>query len=199
MNLNAKDVIRLLDLQPHPEGGYFRETFCDQRRLDGGRAASTAIYFLLECGKRSHWHRSDAVEGWQWYAGRPLELEIAYDDRPIERVPLGGDLAAGERPQAIVPAYTWQSARSVGQWTLCPGAGRRPQAIAPAHNRQSAQSIGGWTLVGRTLTPGFDSKGFQLASPGWRPNFGERSVLIRGLITRSRQDIPPWVWVRSSE
>jgi uncharacterized protein len=140
-DLSASDVIRLLDLEPHPEGGHFRETFRDTRRIEGGRAASTAIYFLLARGERSHWHRVDAVEIWHWHAGAPLELEIADDNGRIERVTLGSDLASGERPQGIVPAHAWQA----------------------------AQSLGDWTLVGCTVAPGFEFSGFELAPKGWTP------------------------------
>ena len=139
-NFPQADVIRLLDLKPHPEGGHFREMFRDTRRVDGDRAASTAIYFLLARGERSHWHRVDAVEIWHWHAGAPLELEIAHGKKR-ERIRLGSDLAAGERPQAIVPAHAWQA----------------------------AQSLGDWTLVGCTVAPGFDFKTFELAPPGWEP------------------------------
>src|SRR5262245_25515299 len=105
----ADDVIRMLGLKPHPEGGHFVETHRDTRA--GGRAASTAIYYLLARGERSHWHRVDAVEIWHYYAGSALALEIAKDSHgPIERVTLGPDLAAGERPQAVVPAHWWQAA-----------------------------------------------------------------------------------------
>jgi uncharacterized protein len=140
-NLTASDVIRLLDLKPHPEGGHFREMFRDERQVDGERAASTAIYFLLARGERSHWHRVDAVETWHWYAGAPLELEIAQNEGPIERVTLGNDLVSGERPQAVVPAHAWQAAQTVGDWTLC----------------------------GCTVAPGFDFSGFELAPKGWSP------------------------------
>jgi hypothetical protein len=140
--LSAADVIRLLDLEPHPEGGHFRETFRDARRIDGGRAASTAIYFLLARGERSHWHRLDAVEVWHWHAGAPLIHETATDDAsPVMRQRLGPDLATGERPQAIVPAHVWQS----------------------------AESLGDWTLVGCTMAPGFEFSGFELAPEGWNP------------------------------
>jgi predicted cupin superfamily sugar epimerase len=139
-NLSASDVIRLLDLKPHPEGGHFREMFRDPRQIEGGRAASTAIYFLLARGERSHWHRVDAVEIWHWHAGAALELEIAHD-KGRERVKLGCDLMADERPQGIVPAHAWQAAHSLGDWTL----------------------------VGCTVAPGFDFKGFELAPPGWAP------------------------------
>ena len=138
--LTAQDTIRLLDLKPHPEGGYFRQTFRDTRQLAGGRAASTAIYFLLARGGRSHWHRIDAVEVWHWYAGAPLVLEIA-PRKQVERIALGRDLAAGERPQAIVPAHAWQAARTLGDWTLC----------------------------GCTVAPGYDFSGFELAPKDWSP------------------------------
>ena len=105
--LSAADVIRLLDLKPHPEGGHFRETFRDTRTVEGGRAASTAIYFLLAADERSHWHKVDAAEAWHWHAGAPLVLELAqHDTAPVRHIKLGPDLAAGERPQAIVPAGT---------------------------------------------------------------------------------------------
>jgi predicted cupin superfamily sugar epimerase len=140
--LTAADVIRLLDLKPHPEGGHFRETFRDARRLDGGRAASTAIYFLLARGERSHWHRLDAAEVWHWHAGAPLTLELAaHDPGPVTRVTLGPDLAAAQRPQAIIPAHVWQAAASLGEWTL----------------------------VGCTMAPGFEFAGFELAPEGWNP------------------------------
>ena len=150
--LTAADVIRLLDLKPHPEGGHFRETFRDvpppypppqagEGREGVGRAASTAIYFLLARGERSHWHRVDAVEIWHWYAGVPLELEISQSEGRIERVTLGDDLASGQRPQAVVPAHAWQAAQTLGDWTLC----------------------------GCTVAPGFEFAGFELAPKGWAP------------------------------
>lgn len=140
--LIAADVIRLLDLKPHPEGGHFRETFRDARRIDGGRAASTAIYFLLARGERSHWHRLDAAEVWHWHAGAPLTLATAArESGPVTRQRLGPDIATGERPQAIVPAHVWQAAESLGEWTL----------------------------VGCTMAPGFELAGFELAPAGWNP------------------------------
>ena len=139
--LTADEVIRLLDLKSHPEGGHFREMFRDTRKVEGDRAASTAIYFLLTRGERSHWHRVDAVEVWHWHAGAPLVLEIAQNERRIERVTLGNDLASGERPQAVVPAHAWQAAQTLGDWTLC----------------------------GCTVAPGFEFSGFELAPKGWRP------------------------------
>jgi uncharacterized protein len=140
--LTAADVIRLLDLKPHPEGGHFRETFRDARQVAGGRAASTGIYFLLAGGERSHWHRLDAAEVWHWHAGAPLTLELAaHDYGPVTRVALGADLAAAQRPQAIVPAHVWQAAASLGEWTL----------------------------AGCTMAPGFEFAGFELAPEGWNP------------------------------
>ncbi len=138
--LTAQDVIQLLELKPHPEGGHFRETFRDARQ-SAGRADSTAIYFLLARGERSHWHRIDAVEVWHWYAGAPLALKIVPVPGRIERIMLGADLAGGERPQAMVPARAWQAVATLGDWTLC----------------------------GCTVAPGFDFSGFELAPENWSP------------------------------
>lgn len=109
--MRAGEVVDLLGLQPHPEGGWYRETFRDA--AGEGRAASTAIYFLLEAGQESRWHRVDAAEVWHHYAGAPLLLSIGETGHR-----LGPDLTAGERPQAVVPAGVWQKARSLGDWTL---------------------------------------------------------------------------------
>jgi predicted cupin superfamily sugar epimerase len=137
----AAEIIARLELKPHPEGGHFRETFRDTRLDNDGRSASTAIYFLLARGERSHWHRIDAVEVWHYYAGSPLTLQIADSDE-IRSVRLGADLAAGEVPQAIVPAQAWQAAESTGDWTL----------------------------VGCTVAPGFDFATFELAQKDWTPS-----------------------------
>jgi uncharacterized protein len=137
----AADIIARLELKPHPEGGHFRETFRDARTDASGRSASTAIYFLLARGERSHWHRIDAVEVWHHYAGSALMLWIADGDSQ-RVVRLGPDLAAGEVPQAIVPAHAWQAATSTGDWTL----------------------------VGCTVAPGFDFDTFELAPKGWTPS-----------------------------
>jgi predicted cupin superfamily sugar epimerase len=136
----AADIIARLELKPHPEGGHYRETFRDARTDADGRALSTAIYFLLARGERSHWHRIDAVEIWHYYAGSALILQIA-DDRDQRSVRLGPYLTAGELPQAIVPAQAWQAAESTGDWTL----------------------------VGCTVAPGFDFAKFELAPKGWAP------------------------------
>lgn len=139
-DLSAEAVVRLLDLQPHPEGGHFRETFRD-KAPGGGRAHSTAIYYLLAAGEVSHWHRVDAAELWHWYAGAPLRLCISINAIAIDEMRLGTDLAAGERPQAVVTAGAWQS----------------------------AESLGDWTLVGCTVAPGFEFSGFEMAPDGWAP------------------------------
>ena len=139
--LSAADIIARLGLKPHPEGGHYRETFRDAHTNADGRSNSTAIYFLLARGERSHWHRIDAVEIWHFYAGHALVLEIA-DDSDKRAVRLGPDLAAAEVPQAVVPARAWQS----------------------------AESSGDWTLVGCTVAPGFDFATFELAPRDWSPS-----------------------------
>ncbi len=148
--LSADEIVRLLDLKPHPEGGRFRETFRDTATVasgtDSARAASTAIYFLLRAGEVSRWHRVDAAEAWHWHAGTPLALTIA-DGAGRRTIRLGADLMAGERPQAVVPAGAWQQAASLGDWTL----------------------------VGCTVAPGFQLAGFELAPPGFEPGSGEGS------------------------
>ena len=111
--MTPDDIIRRLDLAPHPEGGWFRQTWIADAP-DGTRAPGTAIYYLLAEGQVSHWHRIDSAEIWHFYAGSPLELSIAHRDT----VTLGPDLAAGQHPQAIVPPRAWQSARSTGAWSL---------------------------------------------------------------------------------
>ena len=113
--LSAAEVVRLLDLRPHPEGGHFRETFRDARG-EGGRAASTAIYYLLAAGEISRWHRVDATEIWHFYAGAPLVITISPDGHDAAAHRLGPDLAGGERPQVAVPADAWQSGRE--PWRL---------------------------------------------------------------------------------
>ena len=137
---SAAEIIARLELKPHPEGGHYRETFRDSRTDASGRSRSTAIYFLLARGERSHWHRIDAVEVWHYYAGSALTLKIADDDGQWS-FRLGPNLAAGEQPQAIVPPDTWQAAESTGEWTL----------------------------VGCTVAPGFDFATFEMAPKDWEP------------------------------
>ena len=140
-NLSAAEIVKLLGLQPHPEGGHFRETFRDMRVVDG-RSASTLIYFLLAKGERSHWHRVDAAEVWHFYAGAPLELHYASSDKtPPASITLGNDLELGQQPQFVIPQGNWQAAETLGEWTL----------------------------VGCTVAPGFEFSGFELAKKDWSP------------------------------
>ncbi len=138
--LDAEKIIALLDLAPHPEGGWYRETFRD-RPAPGARGAVTAIYYLLREGEVSHWHRIDALEIWHWYDGATLALSVSPDGIGEETFRLGPDLARRERPQAIVPPGAWQR----------------------------AESLGAWTLVGCTVAPAFRFEGFELAPPTWSP------------------------------
>lgn len=139
--MTAAEIVAALGMKRHPEGGWYVETFRDS--AGGGRGHSTAIYFLLEEGDSSHWHRvTDAAEIWHFYAGAPLELELWQGgDAAVTTLLLGTGLTAGERPQGVVPAGWWQAARSTGAWTL----------------------------VGCTVAPGFVFSSFELAPPGWAP------------------------------
>jgi len=136
----AAAVVTALGLLPHPEGGHFRETWRD-RPADGGRGAGTAILFLLAEGQVSHWHRVDAAELWIWQAGAPLRLEVCADGRQVAALTLGPRLGGGDVLQGLVPAGAWQS----------------------------AASLGAWTLVTCTVSPAFRFEGFELAPAGWRP------------------------------
>jgi predicted cupin superfamily sugar epimerase len=138
--LDADGVIARLGLQPHPEGGWYSETFRDPQ--PDARGYSTAIYYLLRAGERSHWHRVDATELWHFHAGAPLAIGLSADGTALETRVLGVDLERGERPQIVVPTGWWQSARS----------------------------LGAWTLVGCTVAPGFQFAGFEMAPPGWAPH-----------------------------
>ena len=132
--MTADEIIARLGLNPHPEGGHYIQTF--------HAPESTAIYFLLKAGERSHWHRVlNADEIWHHYAGAPLELSMSDDGHSACRLRLGSDLALGEFPQAVVPRRVWQAARS----------------------------LGAWTLVGCTVSPAFEFKNFELAPPDWGP------------------------------
>jgi predicted cupin superfamily sugar epimerase len=141
-DLSGNEVIRLLDLQPHPEGGWYRQTFKDTP-ADEDRPHSTAIYYMLQAEEKSAWHKIDAVEVWHYYAGAPLSLTLSPPDGQGATVHiLGPDLRSGARPQAIVPTGWWQT----------------------------AASLGAWTLVGCTVAPGFHFDGFELAPKDWRPH-----------------------------
>jgi uncharacterized protein len=148
--LTAAEVVRRLDLKPHPEGGFYRETFRDARADPEGRAASTAIYYLLAVGDVSEWHRVDATEVWHYYAGAPLVLTVSENGHDASAHHLGPDLARNQHPQFVVPAGCWQT----------------------------ATSLGAWTLVGCTVAPGFTFAGFEIAPSGWRP--ARRSTMGEG-------------------
>ncbi|MEO0463293.1 MAG: cupin domain-containing protein [Pseudomonadota bacterium] len=142
----AETLIEQLSLAPHPEGGWYRETWRAPSNADG-RAGGTAIVFLLKAGESSHWHRVDAEEIWIWQGGDPLNLRIAHSDAgPVKTLRLGGDMAAAEQLQGIVPTGAWQAAAS---------------ALDCAEH--------GYTLVSCVVVPGFDFAGFTLATPGWEP------------------------------
>jgi len=135
---DAAALIARLGLEPHPEGGWYRETF-RQPAPDQRRGLATAILFLLDLGQTSHWHRVDAAELWLWHSGSPLRLLI--DDGTAQEHLLGGDVLAGQLPQAIVPANAWQA----------------------------AEAQLGWALVSCVVTPAFEFSGFELAAPDWSP------------------------------
>jgi predicted cupin superfamily sugar epimerase len=135
--MNADDIIAQLDLAPHPEGGFYRQTWAAENE---GRPAGTCIYFLLRDGGSSHWHTVDAAEIWLYHAGAPLVLSLSETDQgPAVDHLLGADFAAGQRPQIVVPVGHWQAARTTGDWTL----------------------------VSCTVSPGFQFDGFTLAAPGF--------------------------------
>ena len=138
--LSAAEVIARLNLAPHPEGGYYRETFRDPRTVEG-RSVGSAIYYLLDLGEVSEWHRVDAAEIWHWHAGAPLVLTVSPNGHDAQASHLGPDLMRGQRPQLVVPAGHWQT----------------------------ATSLGAWTLVGCTVSPAFEFSGFEMAPPNWRP------------------------------
>ena len=140
----AEDIIARLDLAPHPEGGWYRQTWRESPTTPGGRSAGTAIHFLLEGGQRSHWHRVDATELWLFQAGAPLVLRTALGERGeagVAETLLGPDLAAGQALQAVVRAGEWQA----------------------------AQAQDGWTLVACVVVPGFEFAGFEMAAAEWAP------------------------------
>lgn len=139
-DLGANEIIRLLDMKPHPEGGHYAETY---RSSDGARGTSTAIYYLLQADEVSAWHRVDAEEHWLWHAGGALALTLSPPDgKGATPYTLGPDLRARQRPQVTVPAHHWQT----------------------------AESLGAWTLVSCVVAPGFEFAGFELAPDDWRPD-----------------------------
>ena len=137
----AVALIGALALMPHPEGGWYRETWRAATPA-GERAAATAILFLLEAGQRSHWHKVDATELWLFHAGSALKLLTAeHDDGPVAEARLGPEVAQGEQPQLLIAPHIWQA----------------------------AEADRGWALVSCIVSPGFDFAGFTLARPDWAP------------------------------
>ncbi len=140
MTPNAQALIRQLGMQPHPEGGHFVETYRD-RPADGARGALTCIYFLLQVGEVSAWHRIDATEVWHYQAGAPLVITLSPNGHDAQAHHLGPELARGQQGHVVVPPLCWQTAESLGEWTL----------------------------VSCTVAPAFQFDGFEMAPPDWRP------------------------------
>ena len=140
----ADELIARLELEQHPEGGWYRETW-RAAAAEGERASGTAIHFLLKTGERSHWHKVDATEIWLWHAGNPVQLSLADPTGHMTaEVRLGADVLAGERPQQVIRPDEWQAAASV------PG---------PYD----------YSLVSCIVSPAFTFSGFTLAPPDWQP------------------------------
>ncbi len=141
---SAATIIETLGLAPHPEGGWYHETW-RAPAPDGSRASATAIHFLLEQGQSSHWHRVDATEIWFWHAGDPLELSLSEsDDGPVTSITLGADVVGGQSVQHVIAPHWWQAARPV-----------------PGEN--------GYALVSCVVSPAFQFDGFELAPADWQP------------------------------
>jgi predicted cupin superfamily sugar epimerase len=141
---NADYVIETLGLKPHPEGGYYSETFRD---ASAPRGTGTAIYFLLRENQVSHWHRIDATEIFHFYAGLPLEINLWQEGQPVRREILGASLSQGQRPALVIAPGTWQKARPL----------------------RVAAGLADYSLLGCTVTPAFEFQGFELAADGWEP------------------------------
>lgn len=139
--MTPERIIKQLGLKPHPEGGYYTEVYRAAEKVNGNRAASTSIYYLLQAGEVSHWHRIDADEIWHHYAGAPLILSISRDGEAVEDMILGKSFDRNERAVGVAPRNVWQSARTLGDWTL----------------------------VGCTVAPGFEFSGFEMAPGDWMP------------------------------
>ena len=137
----AAELVTALGLAPHPEGGWYKETF-RYRPADGGRGTLTQIFYLLPAGEVSAWHRvNDATEVWHHYAGAPLVLSLSADGRTAVDHLLGPDVLAGQLPHLVMAPGVWQTARPLGDWSLC----------------------------GCTVAPAFEFAGFEMAPPGWAP------------------------------
>ena len=137
---SASELIGLLGLEPHPEGGFYRQTFADALNASG-RPISTLIYYLLTDHQTGAWHRVDSSEVWHWYAGAPLKLRVSCDGKAVSEHVLGTDFRAGQRPQFVIPGNAWQSATCLGDYSL----------------------------VGCTVAPGFQFSTFEQPPDGWEP------------------------------
>ena len=139
--VNVEKIIESLKLKPHPEGGLFAETFVDSENFSGERKLASLIYFLLKYDQHSHWHKVDATECWFWHAGAPLVLTVSSDGHDAQSINLGSDILSGQKPQFVVEKDWWQTAVSLGEWSL----------------------------VSCMVTPAFSFDGFELAEEDWRP------------------------------
>lgn len=142
--MTADELIAALGLKPHPEGGWYRETW-RAAAAQGERAAASAALYLVQPGQKSHWNRVNADEIWLWHDGDPIKLMIAADDAgPVRTLRLGGRVTEGEQVQAVVPAGQWQSAEPVS-------------------------GAAGYSLISCIVAPAFEFEGFELAPDGWMP------------------------------
>lgn len=140
-DLGVREIIRLLKMQPHPEGGHYAETYRSPADSDA-RGGLSLIYYLLQADEVSAWHRVDADEVWLWQAGGPLALTVSPPSgKGATYTQIGPELRAGQSLQGIVPAHHWQT----------------------------AETLGAWTLVSCAVGPAFQFESFELASKGWRP------------------------------
>ena len=148
MSSKALSIVRQFGLKPHPEGGWYRESFRDEAVDEAGRPRSTAIYYMLEAGETSEWHRvTDAAEVWHWYAGAPMVITLSPNGHDASAHRLGPNFSENETPQLVVPAGAWQTATTLGEYTL----------------------------VGCTVSPGFQFESLEMAPPNWRPTPRPRS------------------------
>ena len=137
----ADKIIKNLNLMPHPEGGFFSQTYLDDEDFKLERKIASVIYFLLKYDQYSHWHKVDATEYWFWHAGSPLSLTVSPDGHDASSVQLGPNVLIGQKPHFVVKKNWWQTAVSMGEWSL----------------------------VSCVVTPAFTFDGFELAEEHWRP------------------------------
>ncbi|MEP3653689.1 MAG: cupin domain-containing protein [Litorimonas sp.] len=143
--MSVQTLISKLGLEPHPEGGFYRQTFVSEETLPSGRPAATSILFLLTHDNPSKLHRLDAEEMWYYQSGDPLIVHMIDDAGTYSEFLIGPDLEAGQVMQAVVPPNVWFGS----------------SVAPPDSDRQE-----GWALVGCMVTPGFQFDGFELARRG---------------------------------